>query len=140
MSHGSEDLSGESEDLSGELLTLQDLDGEWATDGPEEIKASDVVGDNMTGPCPGGETVLLPNVEDNLRAPRNAPISFETVDGTGMVLSEEVSHDPTGELFEAFRQAFDACVGEEWEQGNDPVENVKFETIDLADHGDDAVG
>ena len=141
-SDGSEDVSGESEDLSGELLTIEDLDGEWATEGPEEIKASDVVDDNITGPCPGGETVLLPNVEDNLRAPGNASIRFEAVDGTGMVLSEEVSHDPAGELFEAGRQAFDACVGEEWEQSGAPngAENVKLETLDLADHGDDAVG
>ena len=127
------------QDLSGELLSLDDLDGEWDTGGPEEIDVSDLGGE-VTGPCPGGQTVALRDMQRNQAAPGNATIRFESADLTGVVLVEELSHDPTGELFEAFRQVFDACVGEEWEQGNDPVENVKFETIDLGDHGDDAVG
>ena len=126
------------QDLRGELLSVDDLDGEWDTAGPEEIDVSDV-GDEVTGPCPDGETVSLPNVQRNLGAPGNATITFEAADGTDMLLVEELSHDPTGELFDAYRQAFDACVGEEWEQtGRDGLENVKVETMDL--DVDEAVG
>jgi hypothetical protein len=136
---GGGEAAGEApQDLSGELLSLDDLDGEWDTGGPEEFDSSDLGGE-VTSPCPSGETVSLPNAARNLDAPGNATIGFESVD-TDVVLIEALSHDPSGELFKAFGQAFDACVGEEWEQGDDPVEDEKLETIDLGDQGDDVVG
>ena len=135
---GGGEAAGEApQDLSGELLRLDDLDGEWDTGGPEEFGDSDI-GDEVSGPCPG-EPVPLRDAQRNVGAPGNAKIRLESVDAD-TVLVEWLSHDPTGELFEATRQAFDACVGEEWEEGEDPVENVKLETIDLGDQGDDAVG
>jgi hypothetical protein len=135
---GTGEAAGEApQDLSGELLSVDDLKGEWDTGGPEEFGDSDV-GDVVTGPCPG-QLVPLHDVERNVGAPGNATITFESVDADTRLV-QWLSHDPTGELFEATRQVFDACVGEEWEQGDDPVENVKLETIDLGDQGDDAVG
>jgi len=121
-------------DLSGELLSVDDLDGGWDTAGPEEIDVTEV--DNeVTGPCPDGEAVSLPNVERNLGARGNATVVFEATDGTSMLLIEELSHDPAGELFDALQQAFDACVDEQWEQtGRDGMETVRFEAMDpLAD-------
>ena len=134
------DGAGEApQDLSGELLSLDDFDGQWDTGGPQEIDVADRSG-KVTGPCPGAEATSLPNAKRSVGASGNATIRFESVEVPGVVLVEELSHDPAGELFEALRHTFDACVGEKWEEGDDPVEDTKLEAIDLAGQGDAAVG
>lgn len=129
---------GPPDDLSGELLTAEDLDGTWDTGGPDEVEVSDAE-DEVPSPCEQGPGAVVSDHQQSIGAVGNATIALESVD-TDARLVQHLYHDPDGEVFAAFRQAFDACVGEEWEQGGDPVENVTLEAVDLGDHGDDAVG
>jgi hypothetical protein len=136
---GSGEAAGEApQELSGELLSLDDLEGEWDTGGPEKIGASEG-GNEVAAPCPDGASVSLRDAQRNLNASGNATISFESV-AVDTLLVEDLYHDPTGELFEAFQETFDSCVGMEWEAGDDPVENLALETTDLAGHGDATAG
>lgn len=128
-------------DLSGELLGADDLDGQWDTSGPKQL---DIAGGGRSGKldafCPGAGTTPVPNAKRNMLAAGNARIRFESVEVPDVALVEQLAHDPTGELFAALRHSFDACVGETWDEGDDPVENTKLEAIDLAHKGDAIVG
>jgi hypothetical protein len=46
----------------------------------------------------------------------------------------------TREDLDAWIAALESCIGEQWEELEDPVEYVSLETIDVADHGDDRAG
>ena len=46
----------------------------------------------------------------------------------------------TREDLDAWTAALESCVGEQWEELDDPVEHVSVEPIDVADHGDDGAG
>jgi hypothetical protein len=126
------------EDLSGELIAGPDLGGGWySAGGPqpgELIEGSEPV----ISPCPDGETVELSEEAVAQASRGNASIELTHEDRVDDFVYEALHHDSSGELFEAFRNAWDSCVGQTWEQGDDPVENVRLESIEFDDLGDEA--
>ena len=92
----------------------------------------------VSSPCPDGETVELSEEALGQAARGNASIELTHEDRPDDLVYEVLHHDPSGELFEAFRDAWESCVGQTWEQGDDPVENVRLESIGFDDLGDEA--
>jgi hypothetical protein len=133
--------SGTSEapdDLSGELIGGADLGEGWDSAGGPQPAELIVGSAALDSPCPGGETVELSDDAMALASRGNASIELARVGNVDDLVYEVLHHDPSGELFEAFRDAWGSCVGETWEQGDDPVENVRLESLDVDDLGEDA--
>ena len=125
------------EDLSGELLGGPDLGDGWDSAGGQQREFLDGSAP-ITSPCPDGETVELSDEAVAQADARDASIELAQEDNGDDFVYEVLHHDPSGELFEAFRDAWESCVGQTWEQGDDPVENVRLESVELDDLGDEA--
>ena len=90
-------------------------------------------GKDMGGRCPGGSSFAPPT--DGTFIDFEPPDEF--ADNT---ISEGLLNFQTREDLDAWTAALESCVGEQWEELDDPVEHVSVEPIDGADHGDDRAG
>jgi hypothetical protein len=125
-------------DLSGELIAATDLGDGWdSAGGPQPAELSDGPAP-FSSPCPNGDTVALSDEAAKQASRGSASIELAHSENADDFVYEVLRHDPSGELFEAFRQAWESCVGQSWKQGYDPVENVRLTTFELHDLGDEA--
>jgi hypothetical protein len=114
-------------DLSGELLDDDELPGNWATPGP--ISASDLIeGETINSICPHGESA---SVAGSSGSDGDAQVVFSSIDDEDHKLTQVLMHDDAAAKFEAFVTVFRSCVGPSFEQGDDPVETVRYEELEI---------
>jgi hypothetical protein len=127
-------------DLSGELITAGDLPGEWDTPGPHPIpRPEDEIPTTLGPMCPDGETATLDDAESIVLAAGNATIRLSSLEERQLEVEELLFHDDEGSFFEALAGVFESCVGSPFEQGEDPVETVQWEPLDITLPADEAV-
>jgi hypothetical protein len=128
--------TGEGDVPEGAMLTTEDLGSEWETDGPETLELGPTV-EPFTY-CPDGAEMLPPTA--------GASITFTpvpTVDDESLFddeIADAVFVFSTAEDGASWFDGLESCVGQEWEESFDPVENVTLESLDVADLGDESRG
>lgn len=119
------------EELEAALLTPGEIGSGWRTAGAEPMDAG--AAHDLGGRCPGGSSFARPAAATF--------IIFEPPGGSGdNTISEGLLTFETREDLDTWTAAFESCVGEQWEELEDPVEYVSVETIAVADHGEDRAG
>ena len=122
------------DDLTGELIAEDDLDGSWSRLEPHSDELLGGGTDEpgvVTAVCPDGEDVPLPDRALGETSPDAVAVIMQSRDDVDDEVTHWLQHDPSGELTEAFRRALDSCAGQEWEQGDDPEQHIRFETTDI---------
>ena len=119
-------------ELEAALLTSEEVGSGWSTEGAEPLEVG--AGEDLGGRCPGGSTFAPPTAA--------MFVDFEPPDQfpADNTISEGVLTFPTREDLDAWTGALESCVGEQWEESDDPVEHVSLETIDVADLGEESAG
>jgi hypothetical protein len=115
-------------ELEAALLTPAEVGSEWRSEGAKRLDVG--TGDETGGRCPAGSSFPTPTAA--------TIIDFEPPDLADNTIEEALLTFQTGEELDAWTAALKSCVGERWEESDDPVEHVSLETIDLADHGEEA--
>jgi hypothetical protein len=118
------------------LLTVEDVGSGWETDGPEVVEFGPTA--EPFSYCPNGAEMLPPVA--------GASISFTPAPAVEDVLlfDDEVVEGvfvfSTAQDVVSWFDGLESCVGQEWEESFDPVEQVTLETLEVPDLGDESRG
>jgi hypothetical protein len=114
--------------LEAALLSAEDFDTSWTTEGPETVELGD--GSRREGRCPTGDAFTVPDAA--------VGTDFESGGERRRWVAELLLAFPSPLDAAAWASAYESCVDETWEESDDPVEHVSVEPLDIAEAGDGA--
>ncbi len=113
-------------ELEAALLSVEDLGDGWTTEGAEHLDLGS--GGRREGRCPTGEAFTEPD----------AAVATDFENESGRFVAELLLTFPSPRDANEWATAFESCAGQEWEEGDDPVEHVSVEELTIDELGDDA--
>ncbi len=120
------------DELKAALLTPEEVGPDWRSeDGAEQMDNGG--SETLSARCPGGLSFASPTAAAFIDFQPPDPLADNTI-------SEGLLTFRTRKDLDTWTAALESCVGEEWEELEDPVEHVSVETIEVADLGDDRAG
>jgi hypothetical protein len=119
------------DDLEAALLTPEEVGAGWHAAGAEPMEIGD--GEDLSGRCPTGSSFSVPRAAMLIDFGPPDELADNTISQALMTFESRAELD-------AWTMALESCVGERWEELDDPVEHVTVEAIDVAEHGDDRAG
>ena len=118
------------------MLTAEDLGSDWETDGPEVLEFGPTA-EPFTY-CPNGAEMLPPAAGASISfTPAPAVEDLSLFDDE---VVEAVFVFSTAQDVASWFDGLESCVGQEWEESFDPVEQVTVETLEVPDFGDESRG